>query len=132
MTSAALSARCQLDARDEEIRQQRIAAWSRRVGPRVGDFVEMLDGTLRRLTHDWGDDIQTTSGFQPGDVSFYFGDGHCSFSGSLDAAIPKVRLDDTGVLKDGPVWFFHHAIAGGGRAVRCAIPCRVYRQTPQS
>jgi hypothetical protein len=114
---------------DEELRQKRIAAWRQRHGPRVGDYVEMADGTLRRLTHDWGTDIQTTSASFPGNASFYFThSGHCSFSGSLDSAIPKSMLEDTGREEPGSVWFFHHDQSGASRGVQCTIPCRVYRQ----
>lgn len=114
---------------DESIRQLRLAAWRARTGPRVGDYVEMLDGTLRRFTHDWDDEIQTTSGFQAQDASFYFtSTGHCSFSGSLDPSIPKARLVETEQSKEGRVWFFHHDHAGASRGVHCSIPCRVYRQ----
>lgn len=123
------SARPTFDDRDQEIKDARVALWNDRAGPRVGDFVEMLDGSLRRFTHDWGDEIQTTSGFQPEDASFYFGRaGYCSFSGSLDPSIPKARLVETERSKDGRVWFFHHDQAGASRGVHTTIPCRVYRQ----
>lgn len=118
------------DARDEEIRQQRITAWQQRQGPRVGDFVLMNDGTTRRFTHDWGEDIQTTSSYYPTHGSFYFGDGYCSYSGGLDPAILKTSIEDTGETRDGTVWFFHHGCSGAHRGVHCTIPCRVYRQLP--
>jgi len=50
------------DEKDRAIRDARIAMWSERTGPRVGDFVVMSEGDVRRFTHDWGDDIQVTSG----------------------------------------------------------------------
>jgi len=114
---------------DEDIRQKRIEAWRKRHGPRVGDFVEMADGTLRRFTHDHGDVIQTTSASFPGNASFHFSHfGHCNFSGSLDPGIPKSALQDTGREEPGTVWFFHHDVSGASRGVQCTIPCRVYRQ----
>lgn len=114
------------DDRDEAIRQARVVIWQTRSGPRVGDYVEMADGTLRRFTHDWGDEIQVSCTWCGG--SFYFGHGRCDYSGALDPAIAKADLTDTGTLRDGPVWFFHHDRAGAGRGVDCTIPCRVYRQ----
>lgn len=116
------------DERDIEIARQRLAEWNERQGPRVGDWVDMLDGTQRRFTHDWGHGLQTTSGNQPGDASFYFY-GHCmSFSGSLDRTIPRNRLQDTGDFREGRAWFFHHNQAGAHRGVHFSVPCRVFRQ----
>jgi len=52
----------------------------------------------------------------------------CERSGSLDSAIPKSMLEDTGREEPGSVWFFHHDQSGASRGVQCTIPCRVYRQ----
>jgi hypothetical protein len=82
-----------------------------------------------RFTHDWGDSIQTTVGAKHpchGDASFYLSDGYASFSGSLDPAINKARLRDTGEMLEGSFWFFHHNFAGAGRGVYFRIPCRVF------
>jgi hypothetical protein len=95
------------DAIDERIRMEREAKWQQREGPRVGDFVIMQDGTLRRFTHDWDNALQTTVRDCPG--SFYFDRaGYMSYSGGLDPCIPKCRLTDTGQVASGKVWFFHH------------------------
>jgi hypothetical protein len=117
----------EFDDRDAEILAQRIQQWQKVDGPRVGDFVHMPDGSLRRFTHDWGDDIQTTCGSFPGDVSFYFGGDYMSFSGSLDPAIEKAKLTDTGETRDGKAWFFHHDWAKAHNGVSVMVPCRVYR-----
>lgn len=114
------------DARDEAIRQARIEVWQSLLEPRVGDFVHMADGTLRRFTHDAGDRLQVTCKGSSG--SFYFGGSHCSYSGSLDPAVPKADLQLTANMRDGAVWFFHHGQPGAHRGVQCVIPCRVYRQ----
>lgn len=84
---------------------------------------------MLRFTHDWGDSIQTTVGAKHpchGDASFYLSDGYASFSGSLDPAINKARLRDTGEMLEGSFWFFHHNFAGAGRGVYFRIPCRVF------
>ena len=119
------------DALDEQIKQIRIDAWNNRSGPRVGDFVRMPDGALLRFTHDFGEEIQTTAPREPGDQSFYFGHGYCSFSGSLDSPILKSDLFDTGATQEGPVWFFHHDSARAHNGVHTTIPCRVYHYQPQ-
>jgi len=121
----------QFDERDAQILKQRIAMWAEIQGPRVGDFVKMKDGTLRRFTHDWGDDIQTTVGpVHPcsGDASFYFGGDYMSFSGSLDHAIPKSSLREIGE-QEGGAWFFHHNEMRAHNGVSVRVPFRVYEQT---
>ena len=118
------------DQTDKEILKKSVALWDAREGIRVGDFVEMPDGSLRRFTHDWGDGIQTTSGFQPGDQSFYFSDGYMDFSGSLDPCILKTKIVDTGKMIDGNVWFFHHGQVQAHNGVHAQVPCRVYEVVP--
>lgn len=119
------------DDRDAEIRRERMEARALLLGPRVGDFVRMPgeDG-LRRFTYDWGDDIQTTWG-PNSDGSFYLCvGGGMSYSGGLDPAILKSRLIDTGEVRDGRCWFFHHAFQQAHNGVHTRVPCRVYRYEP--
>ncbi|WP_409562663.1 hypothetical protein [Hyphomicrobium sp. MC8b] len=118
------------DDRDQEIKNFLLAYWNSILGPRVGDFVQTEDGTLHRFTQDWDDRLQITSSLDPAGGSFYFALGYCSYSGGLDPSIPKSRLYDTGAVKDGNVWFFHHDIARAHNGVTTAIPCRVYRVLP--
>jgi hypothetical protein len=120
--------RPQFDERDEEILRAREAIFNRVAGPRVGDFLRTADGVLR-FTHDWGDSIQTTVRAKHpcyGDASFYLSDGYASFSGSLDPAIDKKILIDTGETMPGSFWFFHHDHAGAERGVSCSMICRVF------
>jgi hypothetical protein len=117
----------QFDERDATILAQRTESWDKRPGPRVGDFVQFPDGYVGRFTHDWGDAIQTTCRQFPGDVSFYFGDGYCSYSGALDPAVSKTRLEHTGCTARGVVWFFHHDLSRAHNGVKAEIPCRVYK-----
>lgn len=119
------------DAKDAEICAQRVATYAKIVAPRVGDFIRMRDGTLRRFTHDWGDGMQTTVGDKhpcTGDASFYFGDGYMSFSGALDPAIPLQQIESTDEIQLGSVWFFHHNETRAHNGVYTKIPFRVYRQ----
>lgn len=117
------------DERDAEILAERIAAWDAVSGPRVGDFCKLLDGSLRRFTHDWGDSLQTScAGMCAGDQSFYFGKGYMSFSGSLDSAIAKDKFAPMAGTQDGGAWFFHHDWPKAHSGVTVKVPCRVYAQ----
>lgn len=121
--------RPQFDELDAQILQARIAEWQRVEGPRVGDFVKLRDGSLRRFTHDWGADIQTTCGDShpcAADQRYYFGGSFMEFSGSLDSAIPKHALHDTGETREGSAWFFHHDHRQAHNGVSVVVPCRVY------
>lgn len=119
-----------LDAEDQIILDARLKQWNEIDKPRVGDFIKMRDGTLRRFTHDWGDGLQTTVRTAPlnGDQSFYFGGSHASFSGSLDPIIPNERIKPTGETKAAPFWFFHHDRWEAHNGIGFNIPCRIYEQ----
>ncbi len=116
-----------LDKKDKQILSDRIAAWNKRRGPRVGDYVKMLDGTTRRFTHHWGDGLQVTCAHNA-DTSFYLGDGYMSFSGSLDPCIPLENIKDTGKKRNGWAWFFHHDSRCAHNGVQVEAPCRVYAE----
>ena len=121
----------ELDNKDKEIYAQRVQAWDAVSGPRVGDYCKLIDGTLRRFTHNWGDSLQTTvSGSHPcyGDASFYFGCGYMSFSGSLDSSIPVDQFADTRETKNGSAWFFHHNYAKAHNRISVTVPCKVFQQ----
>jgi len=121
------------DDRDAGILETLAGAWAKREGPRVGDFIQMLDGSLRRFTYDWGDGLQTTLTSHPvhGTYggSFYFGHGAMSYSGGLDHEIPNESIQPTGEAREGRAWFFHHGHPGAHRGVGCKTPCRVFTQT---
>jgi hypothetical protein len=122
--------RPEFDEKDAEILAASQLAFDKQEGPRVGDFVQFPgeDG-LRRITHDWGDSLQTTVGPKhpcDGDSSFYFQGGSVSFSGSLDSAIGSDSFIDTGRVMNGNVWFFHHNWMAGGNGVYCRAKFRVY------
>ena len=87
--------RPQFDERDRAILEARSNAFHQHTTPQVGDFVIFADGTERRISHNWGDEVQTSD-----DGSFYLGDGYMSFAGSLYTSIPiileKLSLDTAG------------------------------------
>lgn len=117
-----------LDAQDRTILSERALKYQNLTGPRVGDFVQMPDGSLRRFTHDWGKDIQTTLPATGGGSFYLTEDGHASYSGGLDSAIMKDRLKlISGRGMAGLFWFFHHGIRRAHNAVHCSITCEVYR-----
>jgi hypothetical protein len=125
-----------LDERDAEIISARLAAMDAREGPRVGDFVRFACGTLRRISHDWGDGVQTSDA-----GSFYLGDYGCSFSGALFGTVPTDSLTlahlDSGwspETRAGAVWVFHHDHHCAHNGVHASIPFRVYvcdREAPR-
>lgn len=120
------------DDRDAVILQTSAAARAQLTGPLVGDWIIMRDGSTRRFTYAWPDGFQTTYATGHacgGDQSFYFGsDGHMHFSGGLAPTIPHAEIEDAGELREAPIWFFHHDLAGAHRGVFSRTPCRVYRQ----
>ena len=140
------------DEKDKELLKVRATKHEQCKGPEVGDFVLMPgEYNPRRFTHDWGDSIQTTVSTEmrangtthpcAGDASFYIDrDGECSFSGSLDAAIPKNKIfkkkertkqggEEQG-KKYGAIWFFHHDQPGAGRGVHCTMMFKVWEYKP--
>lgn len=118
----------EFDNEDQGILNNRIEQWNKRQGPRVGDYIQMLDGTVRRFTHDWGNTIQTETPGNKFGSSFYFGNGYMEFSGGLDRAIPKEQIRATTETKDGYAWFFHHDWKTAHNGVHFNVPCRVYQQ----
>ena len=118
-----------LDETDSALINSRIKVWNGRLGPRVGDYIRMADGSLRRFTHQWDDGLQTT--VRPehpcnGDSSFYFAGEYMSFSGSLAPTIPADKISPTDEIMNGSCWIFHHDYATAHNAVYTTIPCRVY------
>lgn len=116
------------DERDAALVEERRLKRDGIKGPRVGDFVKMLDGTMRRFTHDWGDSLQTTTKNSNGYGFFLCDGGGVSYSGSLDHAIPLARLRQLGGRRDGWFWMFHHNWWQASNGVDFKLPCRLYEQ----
>jgi len=122
-----------LDAKDQELLAERIRRRDAIPGPRIGDFVKLQDGTLRRFTYNWGDRIQTTlPGVSHCSSSFYLDStGLASFSGSLDDPIPISELHlIEGTVQDGHFWMFHHNVQRAHNGVDVVAPCRVFEHRP--
>ena len=109
-------------AENERILEERRQAFDLFNMPRVGDYVTFPDGHEERISHDWTEDVQTSSG-----GSWYLGKGYASFSGGLNAAIPVARLELTDEKRGGRFWFFDRDWWRASAAVYVTIPCRVYR-----
>jgi hypothetical protein len=114
---------------NEALLAERLHHLNARPGSRVGDFLQlpMLHpklGTMTRLTHDWGNHIQT--GGLNG--SYYLTTHGClSYSGSLDQGLKKADiLTEPAGTKEGTVWFFDGGISGAGRGVYFKVPMRVF------
>lgn len=114
--------------RDPEIIISRSKKFIGREEPSVGDFVIMLDGEKRRLTHDWGDSLQTTWGADSGNSdSFYLlDDGNVSYSGSLDPSIPKNKMTLTG-YGVARFWCFHNNVARAHSGMSFWCKVRVWK-----
>jgi hypothetical protein len=110
-----------LDELDQAILARRVAQRESVTTPRLGDFVRFSD-RLERISYDWGDAVQTSKG-----GSFYLGkDGYASYSGCLNASIPKEQLRATGEILDGHFWFFHRDFWTAHNGVDVTAPCGVY------
>ena len=120
-----------LDARDTMIAAEIAAAWDARKGvlPRVGDFVRMPNGHMRRCAHGWGGPeggMQTCDG---GSFSITKSGG-ASMSGSLYGLQLWEYFQPTTETRPGRFWFFSHGLAGAGRGVDVWLPCAVFDLVP--
>lgn len=120
------------DAADAIILAERQRGLDQREGIDVGDFI--LDGDkVLRVTHNWGDSVQTTCRRYSvsEDASFYLGeDGYVSFSGGLDPAIPKTRFELTDERRDGSCWFFSQNMSMAHNGHHVTAKWKVWRLIP--
>lgn len=118
---------------NDKILAQRVAAFNRRTGARVGDFLKLKVPDARcqeyvRFSHDWEDSLQTSEC-----GSFYLSEsGFISFSGGLDRGIKREDLIETEEKKLGNIWFFDQGISGAARGVDFPIECRVFVPKPDA
>lgn len=118
-----------VDTRNAEILKTRQEYLTNRNEIGVGDFV--LDGEkVLRVAHHWGDSLQLTDG-RFGE-SFYLGNGHVSFSGGLDPAIPIERFVATDEMREGACWFFSENHVRAHNGVHTQAQFHVWRLIPQT
>lgn len=112
------------DEIDQKILDVREVNWIKRKGPRVGDFIQRLDGKLERFSHNWGDGLQTCDG-----GSFYLHENGCAeMSGTLKPTIFNENIQDTKTYKEGSFWFFHHDCAKAHNGVSFLMNCKIYQE----
>lgn len=109
------------DPRDLAILAARVEKYNTRPGARVGDYVRFADGVLRRISHHWGDSVQTSDS-----GSYYLGNGYVSMSGSLFHSVPIETLTLTDEELPGWVWIFHHDYPTADGGVSAHPPFRVF------
>jgi hypothetical protein len=107
----------------------RLAKREARPGPRVGDFIRLPrvhrhHPEFTRITHDWGDTMQT--GGNETSSCYLCEGGGISYSGGLDRGVRRDDLVETGETKTGMVWVFKDGISGAGRGVSRPAPMRVF------
>ena len=107
-----------MDTKNQEILARRQAERAKITTPCVGDFIRFETGELERVSHLHNDSLQTS----PGGSIYLNESGHGSFSGGLNPAIELNTITPTTEVIEGKFWFFHHGIAGAGRAVYFDIP----------
>lgn len=128
-----------MDATDRGTAYYLTQARGRMDGPRVGDFVELPGGRVRRICG-----LSGNYGPDDGPERFGLTDGGsyalpalrddsareapASYSGGLDWQDEWTvdRLTDTGRTGKGRFWFFHHGRPAAGGGVDVALDCRVY------
>lgn len=110
-----------LDERDQAILAERLTALDAIEGPRVGDVVRFADGVVRRISHHWGDKVQTSD-----HGSYYLGNGYVSMSGSLFGSVPVESLEQEREEANAWVWFFHHDWHKARNGVDVEVPVRVF------
>ena len=137
----------QFDDRDGAIVNERITAYAKRTGPRVGDYITFANDVERRISHVWDADWNEDgiASYQTSDSgSYHMGNGgfgawesgergtYVSFSGALHHSVKGTTLRRAPGVKDAWVWIFHHDLAGAGCAVHATIPARMYRSTDRA
>jgi hypothetical protein len=115
-----------LDAKNYAIVEKRLQRRASLASPVVGDFVQMLDGSLERFSHDWNDSIQTTDG-KFGSSFYLLDNGDASFSGGLNSAIMKNRIVDTLEAEHASFWIFKDDISGAHRGLYFFMPVKVWK-----
>lgn len=110
---------------NKQILKRREALFNERSGPRVGDYLIRLDGSVSRFTHNWDE-----AGLQDGggQTSFYLGEGYCSYSGGLNPTVPLERIEATEERRLGRVWFFNRDHRAAGNGVDFEIEFRVFKE----
>ena len=120
-----------LDPKNINMLQTRLIAREQITGPRVGDWIERLDGTRSRATYVWNlgeDGLHVQDGGTSGGSFYLLESGHQSYSGGLNPGIPGLSLELTGETQEGLVWFWDRGWPGANCGVSFPIQERVWKQ----
>jgi hypothetical protein len=113
--------------KNAQILKDRTDRFNSHQGPRVGDFIKMLDGSLQRFAHKWDDGLQTSDG-RFGWSFHMFSDGFANFSGGLNPTVQFENIKQTDEVIDGAFWFFSNNEVRAHNGINVKIPCRVFEQ----
>lgn len=106
-----------------KIIQSRIDARMKRDYISTGDYLEMPDKSISRITHCWDDSVQDGGG----SGSFYLNsNGGASYSGSLDRSKPKDLITLTPRTKRALFWIFSRDRQGAGRGFYFYVDVKVW------
>ena len=118
--------------RNNQIFEERKAAYDAIPGVRVGDYVRLPGGTHTRITHTWqdrkGQPSTVQTGGSPGG-QYYLGDGYISYSGELDPGVHASRLRLLDYTMRGSVWFFKENWPRANGGINYAMDFRVFGYT---
>ena len=111
--------------KDFDLISEYMDSFNLRVGSRVGDFIKIDQSTYTRITHHWGEALQTGSTVD----SYHLGRGCVSYSGGLDPSVPTSFFEThpKETTKQGRIWIFSNGWSGGDRGVFLTVPFRVFR-----
>jgi len=114
-----------LDEIDTAILADRERLFRTKRAPRVGDFIQRLDGKLARFSHKYTDGLQTSE-----EGSWHLMEsGNASFSGGLDPSIPNERIALVKTDAElGRFWFFRHDIAKAHNGVDVYMKCDLFKE----
>lgn len=110
---------------NQQILEERAAAYWQRKELSEGDFIALPDGTFQRVACIHGDSTFQTA-FTFNGSFYWYSSGNLSFSGTLNGSIPKASVSPSSLTMKGKVWFFDQGIVGAGRRVDFSHDLRVW------
>jgi len=90
----------------------------------VGDYLEMPDGSITRVTYCHDDCIQDGGGSES---FFLFPSGNASYSGGLNSGKPIDKIKFTGQTKKALFWIFSNNWSGANRGFYFYIDVKIWK-----
>ena len=116
-----------MDNIDQQIIKERVTAFDKIEGIRVGDYIKEKDGNITRVTYIWdleNEPNQIQTGGNGG--SYGLGIGHMEYSGGLNTGYLENEIKATDKRKEGKIWFFHHNYHTGHNGVEASMYFRIF------